>query len=51
MQNASWSINSLKVYSKQPLNGHLNGAPPRYSEHVAPTLLALGLAVLSWQFW
>ncbi|KAL1719504.1 glycoside hydrolase family 16 protein [Schizophyllum commune] len=49
--NASWSINSLKVYSKQPLNGHLNGAPPRYSEYVAPTLLALGLAVLSWHFW
>ncbi|TRM66340.1 glycoside hydrolase family 16 protein [Schizophyllum amplum] len=49
--NASWSINSLKVYSKQPINGHLNGAAPGLPmdrSHFVLAALALLMLPLHW---
>ena len=43
LQNASWSINSLKVYRKQLINGQISGATANRIPWVRCTLLLLAV--------
>ncbi|KAF9044712.1 glycoside hydrolase family 16 protein [Hymenopellis radicata] len=45
-ENASWSINSLKVYRKQTLNGQVNGASGMH--RISSVLLASVAAAATW---
>ncbi|KIY71643.1 glycoside hydrolase family 16 protein [Cylindrobasidium torrendii FP15055 ss-10] len=44
-ENASWSINSLKVYRKQALNGVVDAAYPVAAYPLAATLLSLAMVL------